>query len=390
MKKLSKILLVLGLISLFLPIQSVLAQAVEGNKTTQRCGETFAKPLNFMFNVPLPGFPGGNSIQIDCLTLGDYLSYLYKFVIGLVGLLSVFMITLGGLMWIFAGGKSGKVKQAIGYIKGAVAGLLLAVFSYSLLYIVNPQLVEIKRIGLPVVKKAMLAICPTEPETDIYISKYNNADVKANMTACGFEFAKKEEPGGATCWGMACPGANGKPDPNQICTPYKEGKVEEAKNAGRLSEYGCVNLETLRYRLVKTCNDLTDTSNDPKAQNESQPACDQVNSANKDYVEGQCIWLDYSNFNMSDKEGCTWCSKQFSDNIEALFQANLIVCDEDSAIASEKITGKKPRYFTNPKDNVNQENGLCPDCKDKYSEGSDHEEQINACVKLIYKRLCNK
>lgn len=122
--KKSLVLIVFLLIIIFFPLGFVHAEL---------------KPINFSFNVPLPGFPA--EFVIDSSVLPNYIIWLYKFVFAVAGLLAVFMITIGGIIWIFAGGNSSKVSQAREYITGAVTGLLLAVFSYSILYIINPALV---------------------------------------------------------------------------------------------------------------------------------------------------------------------------------------------------------------------------------------------------------
>lgn len=397
MKKINKILFILVLISLFLPIQRLLAQAIEGNKFSERCGETFAKPLNFMFNVPLPGFPGGNNIQIDCLTLGDYLSYIYKFVIGLVGLLSVFMITVGGFIWIFAGGNSGKVKQAKDYIRGAVTGLLLAVFSYSILYIINPQLVEIKRIGLPVVKKAMLAICPTEPKTEIYTAVRSKKDVPANMTGCGEEFAKKDDPNGATCWGTVCTN-------DDICSPFTAGKITDVNNAGNYTLYDCVDPAKLTKNLVKTCNGIEDDISQStaggaqsklykEAQTEGPSACASVNSIANKLGVGHCVWIDY-NSNIkgiwSNNEGCRWCPESYYKLIDTYFRTN--PPSRECDVASSTRPGVP--FFVNPiKENPDQPNGGCKDCStddgsESYTDGKEYS--IDACLTLLYPKYCNK
>ena len=112
------------------------------------------KPLKFTFNVPLPGLVSTFNVSND--SLPDYVSWLYKFVLGVCCLLAVFMITLGGLMWIFSGGDAGNIKKAKDYIAGAIMGLLLALSSYSILYIINPQLIRNQMPTIGTVDKATL------------------------------------------------------------------------------------------------------------------------------------------------------------------------------------------------------------------------------------------
>ena len=113
-------------------------------------------PITFKFNVPLPGLD--NTLLIDKNSLSDYVVYVYKFVVGVTGLLAVFMITIGGVIWIFAGGNSAKIVKAKQYITGSVVGVLLSLGSYSILYIINPALVANSLPSIPTVKKVELAV----------------------------------------------------------------------------------------------------------------------------------------------------------------------------------------------------------------------------------------
>jgi len=82
------------------------------------------------------GAEGGNLMV-------DYIKYLYKFLVGIAGILAVFMIMYGGMQWIFSGGNPSKITAAKETIFGAVIGLFLAVGSYTLLRTVNPSLVTL-------------------------------------------------------------------------------------------------------------------------------------------------------------------------------------------------------------------------------------------------------
>lgn len=137
--------------------------AFEGTTATQSLDEEKRKlnssslePITFKFNVPLPGL--SNTLLIDKTSLPDYIIYVYKFVVGVTGLLAVFMITVGGIIWIFAGGNASKIGQAKQYITGSVVGILLSLGSYSILYIINPSLVANSFPNIPTVKKVELAI----------------------------------------------------------------------------------------------------------------------------------------------------------------------------------------------------------------------------------------
>lgn len=101
--------------------------------------------VNFTPSVPIPGVSDEEVIvQSDFSTLTDYIANFYKFAIGLTGILAVIMVTAGGMVWLTAGGSAGQIGKAKQMIMGSIAGLLLALFSYTLLYSINPDIVNMK------------------------------------------------------------------------------------------------------------------------------------------------------------------------------------------------------------------------------------------------------
>jgi hypothetical protein len=71
-----------------------------------------------------------------------YLQAIYKFFVGIAGILAVFMIMFGGVQWLFAGGSSSKITSAKETIFGSIIGLILVIGSYSILQFINPRLVD--------------------------------------------------------------------------------------------------------------------------------------------------------------------------------------------------------------------------------------------------------
>ncbi len=89
----------------------------------------------------IPGLAKAGS-QIDFYT---YVSYVYKFGIGAVGICAMLMIIIGGYMYMAAAGNNASMENAKGVITDAVVGLILAFASYLILYVINPDLVRIKK-----------------------------------------------------------------------------------------------------------------------------------------------------------------------------------------------------------------------------------------------------
>lgn len=111
--------------------------------------------LIFKPNVPIPGFPA--EIKVDNALLANYIKTLYKFFVGIAGILAVIMIAFGGLQWLFSGGSSEKISKAKETIIGAVMGLILALGSYLILNTINPALVSFKSFDIKTLEKAQLS-----------------------------------------------------------------------------------------------------------------------------------------------------------------------------------------------------------------------------------------
>lgn len=80
--------------------------------------------------------------------LADYFSMVYKYLIGIAGILAGIMIAIAGFQWLLAAGDAGKIKHAKERISGALIGLVLALGSYTILFLVNPDLVTFKSLKL--------------------------------------------------------------------------------------------------------------------------------------------------------------------------------------------------------------------------------------------------
>ena len=100
----------------------------------------------FTPNVPIPGlFPeNGQSEPIDANIAGRYIRALYIYFVGIVGVLAVVMIMYAGFLWITAAGNSSKISEAKEHMNGAVIGTILALTSFLLLQLINPQLVSLR------------------------------------------------------------------------------------------------------------------------------------------------------------------------------------------------------------------------------------------------------
>ena len=100
--------------------------------------------IPFKPNIPITGVAKSQDIDGGWDALTEYISNFYKFTIGIAAILSVIMITVSGLMWLTAGGNASQVGKAKQWIGGAITGLVLVLLSYSILNIINPNIVALK------------------------------------------------------------------------------------------------------------------------------------------------------------------------------------------------------------------------------------------------------
>ena len=88
----------------------------------------------------------------------DYIVAIYNYSIGIIGILSAIAIMVGGLRWLTAGGDSSKVGSAKKMISGSIAGLIIGLSSYFMLYVINPDLVILKPIRVTNILKKNIEI----------------------------------------------------------------------------------------------------------------------------------------------------------------------------------------------------------------------------------------
>jgi len=108
--------------------------------------------------VPISGFSGFKPAQesggyLTINWIGEYINAIYKYAIGIVGILAAVVLMIGGVIWITAGGNQTRVGEAKAWIGASLTGLVLALGSFLILQTVNPKLVEINPISVKKVDK---------------------------------------------------------------------------------------------------------------------------------------------------------------------------------------------------------------------------------------------
>lgn len=102
---------------------------------------TAEKIVNVDFPCPDGSFGLGNCQPND--SIPNYLNNIYKFAVGIAGLLALGMIVAGGVYYTVSAGSSDKQKEAKDMITSALLGVGLLLGSYLILKTINPQIVTL-------------------------------------------------------------------------------------------------------------------------------------------------------------------------------------------------------------------------------------------------------
>lgn len=97
--------------------------------------------------TPLSAIPGTTMGTGTTTNLTTYLVGMFKLLIGVAGALAVVMIVIGGIQYMSTDAIYGKT-EGRARINQALAGLLLALIAWLILYTINPDLLKINA-GLP-------------------------------------------------------------------------------------------------------------------------------------------------------------------------------------------------------------------------------------------------
>lgn len=131
----------------------------------------------------------GYKVSGDTSMIGNYIIAIYKYAIGVVGILAAVVMMLGGVLWLIAGGNAERVSNAKSWIVAAVTGLVLALSSYMILALVNPDLVNFKITDIGSVKEIKtsttnIGCCACTSTNCPSDSSFTKCHDKTNKTEC--------------------------------------------------------------------------------------------------------------------------------------------------------------------------------------------------------------
>jgi hypothetical protein len=172
-----KILLTIAISVLLLPTIA-LAAVTAPNITTPS-----ASPATPGLNFGAANLSGGAGNQtVSTPWLGDYIGYLYEWMIGIIAILAAVSVAIGGVLWITAAGNRGQITEAKSWITSALFGLAIGLGAYLILNTINPNLTTIGNITASYIE-------PQDPN-DYDFGSYASYN-KANPGTPGKPFATK-------------------------------------------------------------------------------------------------------------------------------------------------------------------------------------------------------
>jgi len=84
--------------------------------------------------------------------LAQYISGVYKYAVGIGGILAAVMMMIGGIQYLTAGGDAGRVAKGKEKISDAILGLFLVLGTYMILNTINPNLVSMQGLVINAVR----------------------------------------------------------------------------------------------------------------------------------------------------------------------------------------------------------------------------------------------
>ncbi|MEK7644655.1 MAG: hypothetical protein AAB390_05130, partial [Patescibacteria group bacterium] len=122
---------------------SSVAQACP-NKVLDDTGTASGKDVGFCLpvgqTVTRISFGGTNKF----LNIGEFIKFMYRYSMWAATILAVMLVIISGVQWTASGGNSDMIGSAKKRIAGAVSGLILLAFAYTVLNTINPFLVNLR------------------------------------------------------------------------------------------------------------------------------------------------------------------------------------------------------------------------------------------------------
>ena len=250
------------------------------------CGQVDIPLLNTIFKKSIDPEKKDCTV-IDSNSIGKMVGDIYKFVVGLAAIAAVIVMMAGGYTWLFAGGNASKVGEAKSLIGSAVLGLFLALGSYMILNLINPELTKLKSLDqmnskiTPISATLMTAdaICTIGEEEEAQVKEKTTSGGGINRETCGKVYENRH------CIRVLCPKTSMLNSTDYIC-------LLNADEEGKFTGGGCASSVKASY-----INPLTNyaASFTYIVDEKNGMACGQVTKPYQCGISGEsCVYKDYS------------------------------------------------------------------------------------------------
>lgn len=183
----------------------------DSDEAKEACGGTtygFCYPpaLDYELSVALP-ITGTITTKVS--GLGDYIDKIYKYLLGISGIIAVIMLMIGGIQYIISLGGD-EVKKAKDRITNALIGMVLLFCATLILFTVNPQLIHLEMPAIPKARTVFFIsdtttceeLLDADYEVEVEVGSGTNCgDPASNVTADSAGNPME----GKTCQWSACP-----------------------------------------------------------------------------------------------------------------------------------------------------------------------------------------
>lgn len=192
------------------------------NATSQQSGEIpDPKVFDPQLGVTIPGLTLSSAqeildnledteqgVYLNIPFLGEYIAAIYRFSVAAGSVIAIVMIMVAGLQWTISRGDSAAIGSAQKRIAGAFMGLFLLLGSYTILYVINPELLNIR--SLKVLYVARDIIEPVPGSSSEIRKKQTTSGSSARVSAGSTDNERSDE--------KACL-SNDDCGSNEICVP---------------------------------------------------------------------------------------------------------------------------------------------------------------------------
>lgn len=123
------------------------------------------KPIQPRLSIPIPDLHFSDADNVEVGTdesgnkvyaipyIGQYISGIFSYGLGALAIVAVLAIIIAGAIWSMAGGNTSQIDLAKDIIFRSLIGLLIAMGSYTILYIIDPSLTEFKALNISAINR---------------------------------------------------------------------------------------------------------------------------------------------------------------------------------------------------------------------------------------------